>query len=309
MGEEGKEETMPGRNIYHWSQGMLVILLVCILVTRGEAVEFQLVNGDKVSGELLAYDGQSYRVQSLYETLQISAEQVVTILVNPQGGVVTIIDQSEQAQETSITGKLASFENGVWKVVTPYGYVMIQAEQLKQITTQQGMQAAAIQKSQPLAAVSRGSDGAEMVLVSAGEFTMGSNDYDDEKPVHQVSLDAFYIDKYEVTNALYRKFMQATGRQAPAYWNDKNFNAPNQPVVGVSWDDAQAYCAWAGKRLPTEAEWEKAARGTDARIYPWGNQWDARKLNSSEAGDGYQYTAIPLPLARCVRSGPARNFL
>ena len=72
---------------------------------------------------------------------------------------------------------------------------------------------------------------------------MGSNDGDsDEKPVHTVSLDAFYMDVYEVTNALYGKFMQATGHSAPAYWNDSHFNAPNQPVVNITWNDAVAYC-------------------------------------------------------------------
>src|ERR1051326_4138059 len=128
-------------------------------------------------------------------------------------------------------------------------------------------------------------DGAEMVLVPAGEFTMGSDegrDGRDEKPAHRVYLDAFYVDKYETTNALYERLIRATSRSAPLYWSDSQFNAPMQPVVGVNWHDADAYCTWAGKRLPTEAEWEKAARGTDGRKYPWGEQWDARQANSGE---------------------------
>jgi formylglycine-generating enzyme required for sulfatase activity len=120
---------------------------------------------------------------------------------------------------------------------------------------------------------------------------MGSDEGDDEKPVHRVYLDAFYIDKYEVTNALYGRFMRATGHKEPKLWNNKEFSVPNKPVVGVSWYDAKNYCEWAGKRLPTEAEWEKAARGTDGRIWPWENQWDAGKANTSEKDDGYQYTA------------------
>jgi len=126
-------------------------------------------------------------------------------------------------------------------------------------------------------------DGAEMVLVPAGEFTMGSNDADDEKPPHRVYLDAFYIDKYETTNALYGRFMGATGRPAPLYWNDEKWNGAMQPVVSVTWHDANAYCQWAGKRLPTEAEWEKAARGTDGRKYPWGEQWDVSRAHSDES--------------------------
>jgi serine/threonine-protein kinase len=138
----------------------------------------------------------------------------------------------------------------------------------------------------------RGIDNAEMVFVPAGEFTMGSNDGDNtEKPPHKVSLDDFWMDKLEVTNALYKKCVDA-GKCSPpnptasvtrdSYYGNAQFD--NFPVIYVSWNDANAYCAWASKRLPTEAQWEKAARGTDARIYPWGNAFDKEKLNSSEGG-------------------------
>jgi formylglycine-generating enzyme required for sulfatase activity len=128
----------------------------------------------------------------------------------------------------------------------------------------------------------RTEDRAEMVPVPAGEFWMGSDTEGDadEKPRHRVYLDAYYIDKHEVTNALYKRFMEAKGQAAPTYWNNGNFNGATQPVVGVSWHDAEAYCKWAGKRLPTEPEWEKAARGTDGRKYPWGDQWDGSKANA-----------------------------
>jgi iron(II)-dependent oxidoreductase len=132
-------------------------------------------------------------------------------------------------------------------------------------------------------------DGADMVSVPAGEFWMGSDDGDAdnvEKPRHRVYLNTFRIDKFEVTNGLYRRFMESTGRTAPQFWNDSKWNEPQQPVVGVSWDDANAYCRWAGKRLPTEAEWEKTARGTDGRKYPWGDQWDSSHANSGESKIG-----------------------
>ncbi|TKB88421.1 MAG: formylglycine-generating enzyme family protein [Nitrospira sp.] len=119
-------------------------------------------------------------------------------------------------------------------------------------------------------------DSAPMVLIPAGEFWMGSPDGEgdnDEHPRHQVSLDAFYMDKFEITVARYAEFVRSTKRSKPAYWDQVDSSKHgNLPVVGVDWQDAEVYCRWAGKRLPTEAEWEKAARGTDGRRYPWGNE-------------------------------------
>ncbi len=120
-----------------------------------------------------------------------------------------------------------------------------------------------------------GKDGAPMVLIPAGEFVMGSPDgegLDNEQPEHKVWVDTFYLDKYEVTNARYEKFMEETGRARPKFWEQLDLTVHSElPVIGVSWHDAKAYCEWAEKRLPTEAEWEYAARGTDRRRYPWGN--------------------------------------
>jgi len=153
-----------------------------------------------------------------------------------------------------------------------------------------------------------------MVLVPAGEFIMGTDDPQalaDQRPARNVHVDAFYMDTHEVTNAQIEEFILDDGYNKRKYWTKEGWafiqkkrfyysypvrvtyridkplafggnsvsTAPDHPVIGVSWYEAAAYAKWAGKRLPTEAEWEKAARGTDERLYPWGNEFDFSKLN------------------------------
>jgi formylglycine-generating enzyme required for sulfatase activity len=198
-----------------------------------------------------------------------------------------------------------------------------------------------------------------MVLIPAGEFTMGSNKaednskwreanalnpygfryklYVDEHPMHKVTLPAFLMDKYEVTNARYRDFVIANRHAVPYGWLQNGYNftleflaslsiehlrqvatnrfkldmdvsnmsqqallselekslasRDNLPVTTVTWDDANDYCNWAGKRLPTEAEWEKAARGPDGLEFPWGNEWDPKKINTMSENPDAPYSA------------------
>ncbi|MCA9464792.1 MAG: SUMF1/EgtB/PvdO family nonheme iron enzyme, partial [Nitrospira sp.] len=160
-------------------------------------------------------------------------------------------------------------------------------------------------------AIITGKDGVPMVLVPAGAFTMGISEaaidqwlqahpqdkrewFDPEVPQHPVYLDAFYLDQYEVTTSRYAAFMEATKRDPPRHWPATVLKQhAKKPVVGVAWEDANAYCVWAGKRLPTEAEWEKAARGTDGRLYPWGNEAPTKALaNFDNCCDFQDYGAL-----------------
>jgi formylglycine-generating enzyme required for sulfatase activity len=135
-------------------------------------------------------------------------------------------------------------------------------------------------------------DGKAMVMISAGEFIMGTNRtdsdnthlkigtvkplYKDQHPEHKVYLDAFYIDQYEVTNREYKKFIDSTQfPELPGHWEDGRFpeGEKDLPVTNVTWREALTYALWAGKRLPTEEQWEKAARGTDGGLFPWGDEY------------------------------------
>ena len=131
------------------------------------------------------------------------------------------------------------------------------------------------------------SDLSRMILIPEGEFIMGTDvRLKDEKPSYVVYLDAFYIDRFEVTHEDYKKFVEGAGHPPPDNWENANYpqGKGRHPVVFVDWNDASEYCKWLGKRLPREAEWEKGARGTDGRTYPWGEVWAANKSNNPFGG-------------------------
>jgi formylglycine-generating enzyme required for sulfatase activity len=170
--------------------------------------------------------------------------------------------------------------------------------------------------TEPEAGATRVVEGITFVYVPAGEFTMGSNQSSEEQPIHEVYLDGYWIGQTEVTNVQFRAFIEAGGYSTEAYWREEEwtwrlenqitepanwqdslFNGDQQPVNAISWYEADAYSRWLAQksglpiRLPTEAEWEKAARGTDGRIYPWGSDWDPSRANycDKRCGDAFDW--------------------
>jgi formylglycine-generating enzyme required for sulfatase activity len=147
---------------------------------------------------------------------------------------------------------------------------------------------------------------ASLVPIAGAWLAMGSEDgADDERPIHRIWVDAFALGAWQVTNAEYSLFLQSTGQPPPPYWNDPGFNDPEQPVVAVSWFDAVSYCEWISSvtgrrfRLPTEAEWECAARGgTEGSVYPWGDDPPQSRQEYHQL-----WTSGPEPVARRAPNG------
>lgn len=168
-------------------------------------------------------------------------------------------------------------------------------------------------------------DGGEAVLAPGERFELGITQekvaevlaalkqapdpiFTTEKSPRLAFLRDFYIDVHPVTNRQYALFMQATRYASPLLWNDRRYNQPNQPVTGVCFRDAIAYANWAGKRLPTEEEWERAARGDDSRAWPWGDEFDRDRCNSHERLIGHptevgSFPSGASPVGACEMAG------
>ncbi|MBI3450060.1 MAG: SUMF1/EgtB/PvdO family nonheme iron enzyme [Acidobacteria bacterium] len=254
------------------------------------------VGSHVVKGELRHYQTaeQSARIDA-GKTTRVTLTLVpspgrLSVTSNPSGAAVSIDGNPVPGGTTPWTGSVAPGVNHD-VVISKKGFVPEKRSARVESDGEQPVSAELRSEVVEPALRITGADGAAMVLVPAGEFLMGSGSSDgqaeaDERPQHRVTLNAFYIDRYEVTNGQYATFLKSARSHTAcdpnetrgkdhtpdaATWNNAEWNGTRQPVVNVDWYDAAAYCGSVGKRLPTEAEWEKAARGTDGRIYPWGN--------------------------------------
>jgi formylglycine-generating enzyme required for sulfatase activity len=210
-----------------------------------------------------------------YQTsLELDAKSSVADLAKQRGRkakVWRLLDEGKQAiNESNTSAKQIAHAEDTLDIAHKLGLDDEQQAVYQQLQgkIQQGHKANHV--NPPLAK----QDERSMVLVPAGEFVMGSSTGDaDERPVRRVYLGAYFMDKDQLVVGQYAKFLEATSHTVPPEWNIMSRAMHrSRPVVNVNWEDAAAYCKWAGKRLPTEAEWEKAARGTDGRIYPWGDE-------------------------------------
>jgi serine/threonine-protein kinase len=244
--------------------------------------------------------------------------------LNVRGGPGTEYDVLGQVKQNDELEIMARTEEGDWLQVRladeEEGWISAQMVEVGDEAT--GIPVAAVIPPTPTPSAPL-----DMVHVPAGEFTMGSDEYSDEQPVHTVYLDGFYIDETEVTNAQFAQFLNEQGNQEEGgvTWLDigdedclisqsggqyqPKSGYSDHPVIEVSWYGANAYCQWAGKRLPTEAEWEKAARGTDGRTYPWGNDFDCHKGNFDDEQEIDDYVVSGGP--NCdgyVRTAPVGSY-
>jgi formylglycine-generating enzyme required for sulfatase activity len=212
-------------------------------------------------------------------------EVTLALKCNLEGATVWVNDKESgktprAGQELKLTLKPGEYAFRVRKS----GYVSWG----KKVTLGSSKEATETAQLSPLPAeISNDKDGASMALVPAGEFIMGSDEGSEQaKPKHVVYLSAFYVDRYEVTNAQFREFIRQTQYRPESRISWERYAGTGRedfPVRGVTWNDAAAYAKWAGKRLPTEAEWEKAARGPSGQRFPWGNDYDQTRFHGNVA--------------------------
>jgi sulfatase modifying factor 1 len=275
---------------------------------------FMSVYRRRFSSEGLDYEGWKAKKTRLFKKAGAISVDISDVQIAVDGDRATVrFKQRYQASNYSDFGRktltLTKF-NGKWKILTESFTGLPEAEENPEkqesappeeagAGTPADLPAAGPVEAKPAeirppgGAEAEALKNIETVLIPGGSFLMGTDGPDarpDEKPVHRVTIASFRMDRYEVTVGQFRNFCSATGRDFP---EQPGWSRDDHPVVNVTWDDANAYCEWLGRRLPTEAEWEYAARGgVEGRVYPWGDAFDCRMCNArgSEC-DGYEHTA------------------
>lgn len=287
-----QEEQRPGPEVTTSQTGVLKILV--------------LVPSDSVFPSLSFTDGDTsivHQIESVARTRELRIGDAKVF--NLKAGQVTAGQRVFELEKT--------LRSGIWRItiMTPAHYSYPQITRITAGDTQT-VAIELIDLPQPLVAVAPAlTPPPGMVYIPAGRFLMGDNNGgDDEKPEHEVYVDAFFMDQTEVTVASYQRFLQAAKHPEPEEWANQ-LKHPQFPVVYVSWEDANAYAKWAGKRLPTEAEWEYAARGGFTGLdgkqkfeYPWGNDIDSTKANYYHQGKSANWQEE----LRDVRSYSANAF-
>ena len=244
---------------------LLLVRTVCVADTVG------LRDGTTLEGQIIEERKGEIVLQMGDERIVIAREDIVGITREDREAKIVL------KSGKTIEGKLISESRTTILLQTALAEIEIAKINIKTLNGRPVvLDAKAPPKSGSGATVER------EVLIPAGDFLMGDS-RDRANIVHKVQLDAYWIDRYEVTNGQYRLFLEATGHPEPQYWEDERYNGPDQPVVGVTWEAAHAYCDWVDKRLPTEAEWEKAARGESSRLYPWGDTYSPEYANTKES--------------------------
>ena len=253
------------------------------------------------------YEALYAEIRELWEEAQARAKELVARVPDapdPDGILAPLLEthaapaSSNAPSPARPAAENKRFPRWAWGVIAVVALVLAVGAGIQLIPPQGTKTPAAL--STPTKTVSdlepgttrmREADDMTQVYVPAGEFAMGSEQGDaDEQPVHTVALDTFWLDKTEVTNAQYQTCVTASVCDPLPHIDNSDYNAPDQPVLGVDWESAIIYCGWVGGRLPTEAEWEYAARGPESLIYPWGHAWQMGLANckESQCEDGYE---------------------